>query len=88
MIIHPAVLQLFAGQHGVASTQQLGELSMSPSTIKRARRDGAIETVLPGIVQLAGTTESFDSRATALQLSVGGDVFISGFSAGVVHGLR
>ncbi len=88
MIIHPPALQLFATQHGVASVGQLGELSMSPSAIKRARRDGAIRTVLPGIVQLAGTKESFDARAMALQLSVGGDVFISGFSAGVVHGLR
>ncbi|MGH9270872.1 MAG: hypothetical protein ACRDZ2_06340 [Ilumatobacteraceae bacterium] len=40
------------------------------------------------MVRVAGTDETFDSMAMALQLRMGGDVFISGFSAGALYGLR
>lgn len=84
---NPAVLQLFRAQHWVASIEQLLEVC-SINTIKRARNAGLVTTVLPGVLRVAGTAETFDSLAMALQLRVGGDVFISGPSAGVVHGLR
>ncbi len=84
----PDVLQLFAGQHWVASTEQLRDLSVSPSMIYRARRAGIVTTVFPGVLQLTGTTETFASKAMTLQLHIGREVFISGFSAGRIHGLR
>lgn len=82
------VLHLFMTQHGVASVEQLRALPVSLDAIQRARRQGTVVNVLPGIVRLAGTDESFVSRATTLLLHVGDGSFISGVSAGVLHGLR
>jgi hypothetical protein len=84
---HPEVVQLFSTQHWVASIDQLVALT-SVNTVKRARSAGLITTVVPGIVRMAGMPETFQSRAMALQLHVGDDVFISGASAGALHGLR
>lgn len=56
--------------------------------VKRARRQGTVLNVLPGIVRLAGTAETFVSNAMALQLHVGETAYVSGVSAGVLHGLR
>ncbi len=44
--------------------------------------------MVPGIVRVAGTEETFVSNAMALQLYTGGEAFVSGVSAGVLHGLR
>jgi hypothetical protein len=82
------VLQLFTDQHWVASIEQLLQLPVSYSTIKRAQRAGFVTTVIPGVLRLVGAPSTFRSRAMALQLHVGRDVFISGASAGVLHGLR
>ena len=88
VINHPEVLHLFTSQHWVASVDQLLQLPVSPRTIERARRAGTLSTVLPGIVRVTGSRESFVSQAMALQLHVSGDAFVSGVSAGVLHGLR
>ena len=88
MINRPAVLALFASQHWVASIDQLLELGVSQSTINRACRDGLLVKVMPGVVRLGGGEDSFLARAMALQLHVGDSGFISGVSAGVLHGLR
>jgi len=56
--------------------------------IKRAQRAGIVTTIIPGVVRVTGSAESFAARALALQLHVGRDVFISGTSAGAIHGLR
>jgi len=88
VINRPEVLQLFNVQHWVATVEQLLDLEVSASTIKRARRDGLLTTVVPGIVRVAGTQETFVSNAMALQLYTGGEAFVSGTSAGVLHGLR
>ena len=84
----PDVLALFSSQYWVASIQQLDALDVSDSTVKRARRDGTIETVVPGIVQVAGTPRSFHAKAMILQLHAGETSFISGVSAAALHGLR
>ena len=47
-----------------------------------------LTNVIPGIVRLTGSPETFASRAMALQLHTGGDSFVSGFSAGAIYGLR
>ena len=88
MINRPVVLHLFSTQHGVASIEQLRALPVSMDAIQRARTKGTVVNILPGIVRLAGTEESFASRAIALQLHLGSESFISGTSAGVLHGLR
>lgn len=88
MINRPAVLALLASQQWVASIDQLVALSVSTSTIERACRDGVLVRVMPGVVRLAGSEDSFVSRAMALQLHVGATSYISGVSAGVLHGLR
>jgi hypothetical protein len=82
------VLALFARQFWVADVCQLTALGVSPSTIKRARRRGSVVSVLPGVVWLAGSPDSFESRAMALQLHGGPRSYVSGVSAGVSHGLR
>ena len=88
VINRPEVLHLFTSQHWVASVDQLVQLPVSSRTVERARRAGTLTTVLPGIVRVAGSRESFVSQAMALQLYVGAESFVSGVSAGVLHGLR
>ena len=88
MIDRADVLALFSSQFWVADIAQLKELGVSPRTVTRARGRGAIVGVLPGIVRLAGAKDTFRSRAMALQLHAGACSFLSGASAGVVHGLR
>ena len=75
-------------QHSVASLEQLLDLDVSKGTLRRARQHGVLSTIIPGIVRLTGSPETFASRAMALQLHTGDDSFVSGFSAGVLHGLR
>lgn len=88
MINRPEVLALFAAQHWVASLEQLRALGVPATTVKRAQRSGVVTTVIPGVVRMMGSADTFASRAMALQLHVGRDVFISGASAGVLYGLR
>ena len=87
MIDRADVLALFSSQFWVADIAQLKELGVSPRTVTEPGR-GAIVGVLPGIVRLAGAEETFRSRAMALLLHAGAESFLSGASAGVVHGLR
>jgi hypothetical protein len=82
------VLAIFAAQFWVAAISQLKAAGVSPRTITRARRRGTIVGVLPGVVRLAGSPDTFMSRAMALQLHAGPDAFLSGVTAGVLYGLR
>ena len=43
---------------------------------------------LPGVVRLAGSGETFESKAMALQLHAGGQSFLSGVTAAAMHGMR
>ena len=88
MIDRADVLALFSSQFWVADIAQLKQLGVSPRSITRARERGTIVGVLPGIVRLAGTEETFRSRAKALLLHAGEEAFLSGASAGVLYGLR
>ena len=72
----------------MASIEQLLDLDVSKSTLRRARQHGVLSTILPGIVRLTGSPETFASRAMALQLHSGDDSYVSGFSAGALYGLR
>jgi len=88
VINRPEVLALFTSQHSVATVTQLRAIPVSRDAISRARRHGTVVNVLPGVVRLAGSEESFVSRAMALQLHVGETGYVSGVSAGVLYGLR
>ncbi|MGI9029303.1 MAG: hypothetical protein ACR2HP_04870, partial [Ilumatobacteraceae bacterium] len=88
MIERLEVVHLFTKQHGVASVRQLRALGVSMHAIANARERGTVINVVTGVVRLAGTQESFVSRAMALQLHVSPLSYLSGVSAGVIHGLR
>jgi hypothetical protein len=82
------VLALFARQHWVAGYRQLLELGVSSSAIDRARRRGVVVSPYRGVLAIAGAELSFAGQAMALQLAAGDTAFVSGPSAGVLHGLR
>ncbi len=79
---------LFGSQYGVAAVKQLVDLGLSPSAIDRARRRGVLSVVVPGVVRLAGSAETFESRAMALLLRTSSKSFLSGPTAAALWGLR
>jgi len=88
MGVSPHVHEFLASQHGVATHQQLLELGMSRNTIARRRCDGTFIAVLPRVVRLVGAPDSFEARAMALQLHCGPMSYLSGSTAGALHGMR
>lgn len=82
------MVALLAAQFWVAGSDQLSLLGLSRSTMDRARRRGVLKAVLPGVVQLAGTEETFHSQAMALQLHAGPASYLSGTTAAALYGLR
>lgn len=88
-VITAEVLDLFTRQHGVVGVDQLTrELGLSRSSISRGRRRGLIVDVVHGVVRLASTPLSFENRAMAVQLRVGADGTLSGWTSGRILGLR
>lgn len=88
VIDRPDVLALLAAQFWVADVAQLTAVGVSARSINRARQRGTVVNILPGVVRLAGSDETFESRAMALQLHAGARSFLSGVTAGALHGLR
>ncbi len=84
----PEVLKLFARQHWVASTAQLEQLDVTLRATDRARRRGLVTAVMRGVVQVADVELTFEGRALAAQLGAGDRAFVSGPTAGALHGLR
>jgi hypothetical protein len=85
----PEVLALFARQHWVASVAQLHDLGVSRDVIYLARRKSLITSPVRGVLAIAGVELSFRGRVMAAQLAAAGhEAFVSGPSAGVLHGLR
>lgn len=84
----PEVIAVFARQHWVASVGQLAALGISRKVVHRARMKGVLASPLRSVVSLAQVELSFEGRAMAIQLAAGANGFISGMSAGVLHGLR
>ena len=82
------VLELFAHQHWVASGHQLRERGVSASALDRAVQRGAVERVHRGVFKVAGARLDVEGTALALQLLAGPDAFLSGPTAGFLHGLR
>ena len=84
----PEILQFLGQHHWVGSVEQLVGLGMTLDAIRMAKRRGALVAPARGVVALTGIELSFEGRALATQLAVGGNAFVSGPSAGVLHGLR
>lgn len=82
------VMTLFTNQHSVASIAQLAALDVTKWAIARACNAGALERVHRGVYRLGGATLDFEGTALALQLLTGPRAFLSGPTAGVLHGLR
>jgi hypothetical protein len=81
----PEVCRLFAQQLGVAATSQLG---VSRATLRRARANGVVDIVLPGVVRSTSQRWTFEAQAMAVQLLLGDFGCISGPTAGRLLGLR
>ena len=81
-------MTLFTRQHSVASMAQLRSLGVTRPSVTRACASGTLERVHRGVYRLGGSTPSFEGDALALQLFAGRTAFLSGPTAGVLHGLR
>jgi hypothetical protein len=84
----PDVLALFRSQHWVAGWSQLADLGVARSTLSRARRAGLVTSPMPRVVAVAGVELTFEARALIAQLAAGSGAFVSGPTAGILHGLR
>ncbi len=82
------VLLLAAHQHGVVHRRQLLTLGMSDAAVWRARRRGVLVDVLPGVLRVASSPETFAMRCMAALLRVDGPSFLGAWTAGRIHGLR
>ena len=88
ILLRPDVLSIFQRQHGLASIDQLLATGVSRSSIDRARRRGAIETLLPGVFILTGTELTFRGKCTAALLFFGPNAYLFGKTAAALHGCR
>lgn len=81
-VFDPQLLQLASRQFGVISARQADErFDISRATIARARRRGILIDVVPGVLRVASSPETFDMRCMALHLRFGDRGFVSGWSA-------
>jgi hypothetical protein len=87
-VLRPPVLRFLAAHHWVASNEQLAALGVTPTILRRARRQGTVESPALGVVVLAGAELSLEGRALLGQLAAGREAFVSGPTAGALHGLR
>ena len=81
-------MHLAAERDGVLATRELHALGVSNAAISRARRTGKVIDVLPGVVRLASSDDSFLARCHALSLYVGDGGFLSAWTAGRLMELR
>jgi hypothetical protein len=88
VIERPEVLALLARQHWVVGLRQLDALGVSRSAVDRAVRAGALARVHRNVVRLGAVELDLAGRALAVQLAVGRGAFVSGTTAGALHGLR
>lgn len=87
-MLRPEVLQFLATHHWVASNEQLAALGVTPTMLKRARRNGTVVSPAQGVVVMAGAELSLEGRALLGQLAAGREAFVSGPTAAALHGLR
>lgn len=88
VINHPDVLSLLTRQHFVAAFGQLADRGVSKQMVHDARQRGLVVKMYRGVVAVAGVELSLEGRALAAQLAAGPGAFVSGPTAGLLHGLR
>jgi hypothetical protein len=84
----PEVVKFLAEHHWVASIEQLRELKVTKSALEHARRTGSVRSPVKGVVVAHGVGLTLEGRALLAQLAAGGQAFVSGPTAGILHGLR
>lgn len=88
-MISNRVLELASEQHGVVSRHQLTTRFDLPGwKVARTLRNGIFVEVVPGVLRLASSPETFMMRCAALQLRFRGNGFLSGWTAARIRGLR
>ena len=80
------LMDLMAGQHGVASTRQARALGVTRRVERRLIAGGVLLEPTPGVLQLAGAPSTFVARAMAAT-SAPGVVAVSHGAAARLHGL-
>ena len=88
MIEHPVVATLLAAQHGVVSSRQLEAAGLSRTSDRLRPTARALVPIVPGVLRSAAHSETFETRAMAVQLHVEPDGALSGPTAGRLLGLR
>jgi hypothetical protein len=85
---NPDVLRLISAQHGVVSLPQLQSLGVSRTAVWRSQRDGALTTLLSGVLLVASHRSTFEANAMAVQLHTAPDGVLSSTTAARLLGLR
>jgi hypothetical protein len=86
-VINRTILDLARAQHGLLSRRQLIDLDVSSSRIHRMANSGLLVDVLPTVWLVAPSPDTHDMRCRALTLWCDGVGFLSGQTAGRLHGL-
>jgi very-short-patch-repair endonuclease len=88
-VIDQHVMTLAAAQHGAIAVRQLTtDLGRSSRSVSRARQRGLLVDVVPGVVRLASSPETFLMRCNAALLHAQPVGFLSGWTAARLFGLR
>lgn len=87
-MIDSALLLLAARQFGILSRAQLTAGGVSTAALSRARRSGTIVDVTSRTVRLRSSPDTFLARCAAVSLHLDRRGFLSGTTAGRLHGLR
>lgn len=88
MLHRDGVITLLGDQYWVVGVRQLEALGVSRQSVDVAVRRGLVERVVRGVVGLPRHWETVEGRAMALHLAAHGRGFVSGVTAGRLHGLR
>lgn len=82
-----ALARLSRRQFGVFAIEQAVDLGVARQTVLTRLRQGRYRSMLPGIVAEAGAPDSWEARAMAAQLAIGGEAALARWTAGQVLGL-
>jgi hypothetical protein len=88
-VLDERVLEICAAKYGAIASRQLREvLNMSGPAVHRMRSAGLLAPITSNVLRISSTPESFLARCMAVQLHSNDDGFLSGGTAGKLHGLR
>ena len=87
-LINPALLHTASRQFGILSRAQLVDAGVSTAALSRARRAGMLIDVTNRTVRVRSSPDTFLARCAAVSLHLEALGFLSGPTAGRLHGLR